>query len=152
MKSFVYTFVFLLIFEGCNAFNPYLESLSIKYSSSTHGSLSHCTNINELRNIMKNAPLCQEKSVHIDSIYFNIYELKNIGFKPNTDTILFKMKEKIQDLYYVDENKIFKLSNNTKIVSECIRNFNVYEMDPDRKINGIVFNSQKNNKLKSIYE
>jgi len=63
-----------------------------------------------------------------------------------------KMKDKIQDLYYVDEDKIFKLSNNTKIVSQCIRNFHVYEMDSDRKINGIVFNSQKNNKLKSIYE
>ena len=152
MKTFVYTFVFLLIFEGCNAFNPYLELLSIKYSSSTHGSLSHCTNINKLRNIMENAPLCPEKSVHIDSIYFNVYELKNIGFKPNTDTILLKMKDKIQDLYYVDEDKIFKLSNNTKIVSQGIRNFHVYEMDPDRKINGIVFNSLKNNKLKSIYE
>ena len=147
MKTFVNTFVFLLMFVDCHSFNPYLESLSIKYVSPPQ-----CTNINKLRNIMKNAPLCPEKSVHIDSIYFNMYELKNIGFKPNTDTILLKMKDKIQDLYYVDEDKIFKLSNNTKIVSQCIRNFHVYEMDSDRKINGIVFNSQKNNKLKSIYE
>lgn len=142
MKTFVYTFVFLLIFEGCYSFNLYLESLSIKYSSSTHGSLSHCTNVHNFAN-MKDAPLYPEKSVHIDSIHFNVYELKNIGFRPNTDTISFKMKNRLQHLYYVDDGKIFKLSNNTKIVSQCIRNFHVYEMDPDRKINGIVFNSQK---------
>lgn len=143
MKTFVHTFVFVILFVRCYSFNLYLESLSIKYSSSTHGSLSHCTNIHKLRNIMENAPLYPEKSVHIDSIYFNVYELKNIGFRPNTDTISFKMKNILQHLYYVDDGKIFRLSDNTRIISECIRNFHVYEMDPDRKINGIVFNSQK---------
>jgi len=140
MKTFVNTFVFLLMFVDCHSFNPYLESLSIKYVSPPQ-----CTHINKFTNMMKDAPMCTDNYVQIDSIYFNVYELKNIGFKPNTDTISFKMKNKIQHLYYVDEGKIFKLSDNTKIISECIRNFHVYEMDPDRNINGIVFKSQKPN-------
>jgi hypothetical protein len=141
MKTFVHKFVFVILFVRCYSFNLYLESLSIK-NPLTQISLSHCTNVHNFAN-MKDAPLYPEKSVHIDSIHFNVYELKNIGFRPNTDTISFKMKNRLQHLYYVDEGKIFRLSDNTRIISECIRNFHVYEMDPDRNIDCIVFNSQK---------
>lgn len=136
MKYFSKVFVLIASVFECYAFNPYLETLSMKQGSS---------HIHKLKNILKDAPLCRDKTVQIDSIFLNVYEFKEVGFKRNSNAILLKLKDKVRDLYYVDDNNVFKLSDDTKIIASSIRNILLYEMDPDREINGIVFNSQKGN-------
>ena len=76
-------------------------------------------------------------------LFMNVYQIDHISFKPNNDFISFKLKNKIENIYYVEHNNVYKVSNNTKISSNAIRNFLVYEMDSNQNVNCVIFNSKK---------
>lgn len=81
---------------------------------------------------LKNAEVYTTKTeVHIDTIYMNIYKLDNIFFNRNAMSVVFRLKDVMQDVFYCENEKIFKLSNTTRITSKSFRKFIVAEMDPN---------------------
>jgi len=127
-------FLILMVLE-CHSFNKYLDFLSNRAKP-------NILNVKDLR-ANTNIPICREKKVEIDSLFLNIYDFKEVCFKRDSDIVVLKLKDSIRNMFYVDKNnEIYKLSNDTKIVSSAIRNILVYEMDIDRQTNAIVFNSK----------
>jgi hypothetical protein len=126
----------MLLFLECHSFNKYLDLLSNRAKP------TNILNAQDLR-IKKDIPICREKRVEIDSLFLNIYDFKEVCFKRDSDIVVLKLKDRVHNIFYVDKNnEIYKLSNDTKIVSSAIRNILVYELDIDRLTNAIVFNSK----------
>jgi len=89
-----------------------------------------------------NAIWAPHKSIEIDTIFMNVYQIDHVSFKQDSDIVAFKLNKLMDNIYYVEQNRIYKISNETKIVSKALRNILVYEMDIDQKVNVVLFNSQ----------
>jgi hypothetical protein len=145
MKLIYMMYVFFIFESSCAYMNlrmtksNYLDSIT-SYSKPEINTSNVMKLINKQIDNSVFSPL---KEIHIDSIFMNVYQIDNISFKPNNDFISFKLKNKIENIYYVEHNNVYKVSNNTKISSNAIRNFLVYEMDSNQNVNCVIFNSKK---------
>jgi hypothetical protein len=39
-------------------------------------------------------------------LFMNVYQIDHISFKPNNDFISFKLKNKIENIYYIEHNNV----------------------------------------------
>jgi hypothetical protein len=79
--------------------------------------------------------------VHVDTIYMNIYKCDNIFFNRNSKSVIFHLKNHLQDVFYCEDEKIYKLTNTTRITSKAFKKFIVGEMDTN--IDAIIYHQEK---------
>ena len=143
----IYLIYIFFIFESSCAYNLRMRMSNLNYLDSiTNKPQSDINTSNVVKNLNKHiddAVWFPHKEIDIDSILVNVFQIDHISFKPNTEFITFKLKNKIENIYFVEHNNVYKVSNNTKIVSKAIRNFLIYEMDYNQKVNCVLFNSKK---------
>ena len=92
--------------------------------------------------ILKNAKICTEKTVAVDTIILNIYKINKFYINCYSPTITLSLKGKMENVYYITKSgETEKLLNTTSIVPNKLRNFFVYELDTDMKVDCIMYKS-----------
>ena len=91
---------------------------------------------------LQNAEVFQNKNeVSIDTIYMNIYKFNDIFFNRNSKSVIFRLKNEMEDVFYCENGKMYRLGNTTRIMSKAFRKFIVAEMDSN--IDAILYHQEK---------
>ena len=88
-------------------------------------------NTESFQDKLKNANNTDVEQIQVDGICLNIYKLDNIFFNRNSKSIMFQLRHRMDNLYYVNGDTVQKIAENTKISSKGLRKFLVGEMDED---------------------
>lgn len=151
MSRLITSLIVLIFVCRAGAFNPYLESLSRHRTVQTTQSLQTTqampSPVQKLQELIKVAPLSLQTHVEVDSIFLNVRQFNSVCFKKNSRSVVLKSKQPLDNIYFIEGNQVFKLSDHTKIIAPSIRNILVYEMEFENDANGIIFNSKKNNDI-----
>jgi hypothetical protein len=90
--------------------------------------------------IVTNSKYCTKKSISIDTMILNIYQVNKVFFNSQSSIFSFSLKNKLDNMYYINEHgNSEKLTNNTIIYPNILKNIFVYELDVDRDIDCIVY-------------
>lgn len=92
-------------------------------------------NMNKL--MTSNLPQTTEKQINATSVYVNVYKMHTIFFNRNSRSIIFSLPRELTDLYYYNNDTLYKVSENTKISMANIKHFVVTELD--NNIDSILF-------------
>jgi hypothetical protein len=96
----------------------------------------------EKGDLLKDVQTFSKSDCEIDTIMFNIYKVENVFFNRNSRTILFRLKEDMQDLFLYDDNKMEKITNGTKIYAKAFNNFMFLPMNYDVSVDAIMYKEQ----------
>lgn len=145
MNYSFFAILFCLIFDTSQAYRS-LRMTNNKSSEHIANTQKQVKNTKDVLKVLNrqidNAIWAPHKSIEIDTIFMNVYQIDHVSFKQDSDIVAFKLNKLMDNIYYVEQNRIYKISNETKIVSKALRNILVYEMDIDQKVNVVLFNSQ----------
>jgi hypothetical protein len=95
--------------------------------------------------LLKDVQTCNKIECEVDTIMFNIYKVENIFFNRNSRTVLFRLKQDMNDLFlYEDDKKMQRLSNGTKIYAKAFKNFMFLPMKHDVPVDAIMYKEQSN--------
>ena len=83
----------------------------------------------QFNNMVSNASICNESEVKVDTMYFNINRVNSLFFNPKSKNIMFLLDRELSDLYYYDNNTMYKLTDKTKIISSTARNFVITDLN-----------------------
>jgi len=79
--------------------------------------------------------------IKVDTIYMNIYKFNDIFFNRNSKSVIFRLRNEMQDVFYCENEKMYRLGNTTRITSNAFRKFIVAELDPS--IDAILYRQEK---------
>ena len=96
-------------------------------------------NIQLFEDKLKTANYTDVEQIQVDSIFLNIYKLDNIFFNRNSKNVMFQLRHKMENLYYVKNGQVQKIAEGTKISSKGLKKFVVAEMNTD--IDVIMYNN-----------
>ena len=94
--------------------NNYLNSLKMKNKD-----------ITELYERLQDVNETTCENLQITNVVFNIYKLKNIFFSRRSSSIMFNLKENMKNIYFINGTTVEKISDKTKITSQCLKSFNI---------------------------
>lgn len=87
--------------------------------------------------MIKTVPIVNKSSIEIENIYLNIYKMSSLFFNRKAQNIYFTPARELTELYYYDDKQLYKIPENTTIVSKNLRNFVITEMNDN--IDGVLF-------------
>jgi hypothetical protein len=97
------------------------------------------TNLNKFENKLKDAQLTNMEQINVDSIFLNVYKLDTVFFNRNSKNVMFQLRHNMENIYYIKDDNIMKLSNNTNISSKNIRKFVITELSED--VDALLYNN-----------
>ena len=97
------------------------------------------TNLNKFQNKLKDAPFTDMEQLSVDSIFLNVYKLDTIFFNRNSKNVMFQLRHNMENIYYIKDDNIMKVSNTTKISSKGLRKFVVTELSED--VDALLYNN-----------
>lgn len=86
--------------------------------------------INHFNNLVKNATIYPEQDAQVDTMYVNINKVNSLFFSPKSRNIMFMLENELADIFYYDNDNMYKLTDKTKIKSSTMRNFVITELSP----------------------
>jgi len=75
--------------------------------------------------------------IHIDTILLNIYKLDSLFFNRNSKNVMFKLRDQMQDVFFCENQTMYRLPNTTRLTSKAFRKFIVSEMD--QRVDAILY-------------
>lgn len=86
-------------------------------------------NIYDELNLQDAQTYTNKTELHIDSILLNIYKLDSLFFNRNSKNIMFKLRDQMQDVFFCENQTMYRLPNTTRLTSNAFRKFIISEMD-----------------------
>lgn len=116
---------------------PLRMSMSEKYLSHLQNKAKIPITNEDVSNMIKTAQPTNKTEVEIENLFLNVYKMHSLFFNRKAQNIYFKPSRELTELYYYNDKKLYKLPENTTIVSKNLRNVVVTEMNHD--IDGLMF-------------
>jgi len=88
-------------------------------------------NSEDLNNLIFSAQPTNQTEIQVNTMYVNINKVNSFFCKRDTKSIMFMLDKELQDIYYCNDNKLYKVSDKTKITSTKMKNFVMTEMSPN---------------------
>ena len=80
-------------------------------------------------NNLQNAKVTDKENIEVNTILFNMWKIDNVFFNRNSKTIMFKLKEDMDNIFVKTDEELERLPKATKIYSKAFRNFLFYPMN-----------------------
>ncbi len=110
--KFIYT-LFISLISVCSAYRfPLKMSMHDDYLNS-----------------LKSSSLMDKHNIEINTILFNMWKVENVFFNRNSRTIMFKLKEDMNNILIKSNDNLQVLPKETKIYSKAFKNFLFYPMN-----------------------
>jgi hypothetical protein len=109
-------------------------SLSDNYLTniaSQNNKASLTINSDDLNNLIFSAQPTNHTEIQVSTMYVNINKVNSLFFKRDSKSIMFMLEKELQDIYYCNDNKLYKVTDKTKIISKTMKNFVMTEMSPN---------------------
>jgi hypothetical protein len=155
-KISVTAVIFLATFSQCAlSFSPYPSPLLIssKYQSLTshyrhtrtlmsmsenylndianNNKLSLTVNNDDLHGMIRAAQVTNETEIKVNTMYVNINKLNSLYLKRDSKTIMFMLQRELDNTYYCNDSKLYKVSDKTKIIPTTMKKFIITELHSD---------------------
>jgi hypothetical protein len=85
-------------------------------------------NNDDFHNMFRTAQPTNETEIKVNTIYVNINKLNSLYFKRDSKMIMFMLQRELDDIYYCNNSKLYKVSDKTKIIPTTLKKFIITEL------------------------
>lgn len=93
--------------------------------------LSLTVNNDDLHGMIRAAQVTNETEIKVNTMYVNINKLNSLYLKRDSKTIMFMLQRELDNTYYCNDSKLYKVSDKTKIIPTTMKKFIITELHSD---------------------
>jgi hypothetical protein len=90
--------------------------------------LSLTINNDDLHDMIRTAQVTNDTEIKVSAMYVNINKINSLYLKRDSKTIMFMLERNLEDIYYCNDNKLYKVCDKTKIIPTTLKKFIITEL------------------------